>query len=353
MDVLPDISEKRINLLKQMVGEPVPRLWCPSLTHYTQDIEIDQERMAAHWNFMSPYVNAFLIPGSTGDAWEMKDSEIRDLIDISLGLARERNSKLLIGVLKSDASATLEGISKWLSMLKKRTGEDNTIEAMKSAGVCGFTICPPRGNKLTQDEIGHELEVILEPGIPIILYQLPQVTENEMSPSLVAGLADHYANLILLKDSSGGDRIALNNDDSKLPFLLRGAEGNYAQWLLESGGPYHGLLLSSANCFPRELKKIITLLENGRVNEAIDLSDSLTRLIEQVFAFVSGIKEGNAFTNANKAMDHYIAFGKDARTIRPPILHAGIHIPEDVIKKAGDLLGSAGLIPDKGYIFVT
>ena len=53
MDVLSAISEKRINLLKQMVGEPVPRLWCPPLTHYTQDIKIDQERMAAHWNFMS------------------------------------------------------------------------------------------------------------------------------------------------------------------------------------------------------------------------------------------------------------------------------------------------------------
>ena len=279
----------------------------------------------------------------------MKDSEIRDLIDISLGLARKHNSRLLIGVLKSNTSETLEGISKWLSILKQRSGENNTIEAMKSAGVCGFTVCPPRGSKLTQEDIGHELEAVLKPGIPIVLYQLPQVTENEMSPSLVAGLADHYANLILVKDSSGGDRIALNNDDNKLPFLLRGAEGNYAQWLRESGGPYHGLLLSSANCFPRKLKKIITLLENGHCNKAADLSDSLTRVIEQVFALVSNIKKGNAFTNANKALDHYMAFGKDARTIRPPILHAGIYIPEDVIQKVGDLLESAGLIPDKGY----
>ncbi len=120
MEILKDISGKRLDLLKQMTGEPVPRLWCPPLTHYTKGLEIDRNRMAAHWKFMSPHVNSFLIPGSTGDAWEMKDSEIYNLLDISLELAKNYNSKILIGVLKSDAPATLQGISEWLSMLKKK-----------------------------------------------------------------------------------------------------------------------------------------------------------------------------------------------------------------------------------------
>lgn len=350
MGISEDISEKRLTLLKQMAGDPVPRLWCPALTHYTEGLDIDQKRMAAHWKFMSPFVNSFLIPGSTGDAWEMKDSEINNLLDISLELANDYNSKILIGVLKSDALATLKGISEWLSMLKKKAGSDNVIEAMKSCGVCGFTICSPRGSEITQEDMGKELKIVLELGIPIVLYQLPQITENEISPPLVNSLTDKYSNLMLLKDSSGEDKVALESDGSELPFLLRGAEGNYAQWLKESGGPYHGLLLSTANCFPRELKEIIVLLENENIEEAVKLSDKLSLVIEQVFGLVEGIPEGNAFTNANKAMDHYMAYGKEARSINPPILHAGVPLPEEVIFRVGDLLESAGLIPDKGYL---
>lgn len=345
-----DISERRRNLLRELVGEPVPRLWCPPLTHYTPDLEIDQDRMAAHWGFMAPHVNAFLVPGSTGDAWEMNDSEVRDLIDLSLKLAVDWNISLLMGVLKDDALTTRQGISEVISTLKRKTGKDNPIEAMKAGRVCGFTICPPRGSELNQDEIEVQLESVLELGLPMVLYQLPQVTGNEMSPSLVEKLGDRYANLVLLKDSSGEDRVALEVDGRNLLFLLRGAEGRYAQWLQESGGPYHGLLLSTANCFPRELKNIVALLEEGLGDEATALSDRLTQVVEQVFALVTDMPDGNAFSNANKAVDHYMAFGADARLIRPPMLHAGIPIPEDVILRVGEVLESAHLIPDTGYL---
>lgn len=345
-----EISKKRRNLLREMVGEPVPRLWCPPLTHYTPEIEVDQDRMMAHWGFMAPHVNAFLVPGSTGDAWEMNDSETRALIDLSLKLAANLNISLLMGVLKDDALATRLGISELLSILKHKTGRDDPIEAMKAGKVCGFTICPPRGSKLTQDKIEVELESVLELGLPIVLYQLPQVTENEMSPSLVARLADRYPNLMLLKDSSGRDRVALEADGRSLPILLRGAEGRYAQWLQESGGPYHGLLLSTANCFPRELKTIIALLEEGRGDEATTLSDRLTQVVEQVFAIVTDMPEGNAFSNANKAMDHYMAFGANSRLIGTPRLHAGTSIPKHVILRVGEVLESAHLVPDIGYL---
>lgn len=347
---MSDITERRRKLLIELVGEPVPRLWCPPLTHYMPDVEIDTERMAAHWGYMAPHVKGFLIPGSTGDAWEMNDSEVRGLIDISLELALDFNIRLLMGVLKEDVKSTHQGILELVSVFKQRTGKDDPIEALKAARVCGFTICPPRGKELTQDKIEADLESVLELGFPIVLYQLPQVTENEMSPLLVKRLADRYANLMFLKDSSGRDRVALEADDSNLSFLLRGAEGNYSKWLKESGGPYHGWLLSTANCFPHELKMIVDLLEDGCGDKAITLSDRLTKVVEQVFALVIHMPEGNAFSNANKAVDHYMAFGADARLIRPPMLHAGTLIPKDVILRVGDVLESSNLIPNTGYL---
>ena len=91
--------------------------------------------MAAHWDFMAPHVNAFLVPGSTGDAWEMNDIEVRALVDLSLKLAKEKNISLLLGVLKSNASATRHGISELLSKLKLKTGKNDPIEAMKTSKV--------------------------------------------------------------------------------------------------------------------------------------------------------------------------------------------------------------------------
>ncbi len=81
----------------------MPRLWCPPLTHYTADGEVDRDRMAAHWRFMAPHVNAFLVPGSTGDAWEMKDFEVLEVVDLALRLAGEMKVRFLLGALKEDA----------------------------------------------------------------------------------------------------------------------------------------------------------------------------------------------------------------------------------------------------------
>lgn len=306
--------------------------------------------MAAHWGFMAPHVNSFLVPGSTGDAWELNDSEADALLNLSFKLAADWGIRLLIGVLKDDASTTRQRILQLLAIFQRTTGKDDPIEAMRAVKVCGFTICPPRGSELTQDKIEAELNRVLELGFPTVLYQLPQITGNEMSPSLVARLAARHANLMLLKDSSGTDRVALEADGHNLLFSLRGAEGRYAQWLLESGGPYHGLLLSTANCFPRELRMVVTLLEEGRCNESVALSDRLSDVVRRVFALVADVPVGNAFANANKAMDHYMAFGAEARLISPPMLHAGICLPKDVIMRVGEILDAARLLPDKGYL---
>ena len=64
-------SEKRQALIQALLPAGIPRLWCPLLTHYRSDGGIDFERMSAHFRHILPWVKGFLIPGSTGDAWEL------------------------------------------------------------------------------------------------------------------------------------------------------------------------------------------------------------------------------------------------------------------------------------------
>ncbi len=311
----------------------IPPLWCPLLTHYRDDGSLDRERVTAHLRHLAPQVKGFLIPGSTGDGWEMSDVEIREL----LGLAQEQTAQLglhlLIGVLKTDDAEAKRVIA------EPRSGE-----------FTGFTVCPPQGKELSQETIRDAMAGVLELGFPTALYQLPQVTQNEMSPETLAELAARFPNFILFKDTSGADRVANSGRDFGGVFLVRGAEGDYARWLKAGGGPYDGFLLSTANCFGRELHQLIELLGAGRRDEAQRLSERLSAVVKEVFALVAGVPDGNAFANANKAMDHFFAHGPKAANVTPPRLHAGSRLPVEVIRQTGAALKRHDFMPAAGYL---
>src|SRR5688572_608481 len=201
------VSSRRAQLLKRLFPNGVPMLWCPSLTHYDEDGRIDEGRITSHLRHLSAHVKGFLIPGSTGDGWDLSQDEIRQLLQIAFDQAQALEIHLLIGILKSDAPEAIEMIEETVQWLKAHTGETEVARALSAARVCGFTVCAPRGNALGQDQIQRALSSILELGLPMALYQLPQVTQNEISPEVVEHLASRYENFVLFKDSSGADRV--------------------------------------------------------------------------------------------------------------------------------------------------
>ncbi|MBI5802561.1 MAG: dihydrodipicolinate synthase family protein [Verrucomicrobia bacterium] len=340
----PPLPTTRADWHARLLPRGIQPLWCPLLTHYRDDGSLDHARITAHLRHLAPHVKGFLIPGSTGDGWEMSDGEIREL----LGLAKEQTAKLelhlLIGVLKTearDACSVMREYGREFSAVITEHGTRNTP---------AFTVCPPKGADLPQQTIRDAMAGILELGFPTALYQLPQVTQNEMSPETLAELAARFPNFILFKDTSGADRVANSGQDFGGVFLVRGAEGDYARWLKSGGGPYDGFLLSTANCFGRELHQVIELLKSGRRDEAQHLSVRLSAVVKEVFALVAGLPDGNAFANANKAMDHFFAHGPTAANVTPPRLHAGSRLPAEVIRQAGAALERHGFLPQRGYL---
>jgi len=336
-------------LLARLLPNGVPPLWCPLITHYDRDGAIDQPRVAAHLRHLSPYVKGFLVPGSTGDGWELTDAETRRLLEVVIEQTAKLKLHLLVGALKTEGAAALQAIEETIDWIGART-QDGLENNLAGAGVCGFTICPPRGKDLSQQQLGAALRGILERQAPVAIYQLPQVTQNEMSPELVADLARQFPNFILFKDTSGADRVALSGQKLENVFLVRGAEGDYVRWLKIVRGPYDGFLLSSANGFARELHEIIEGLRARRAKAAQKRSEQLTSCINEVFGVVTGLPQGNPFANANKAVDHFFAFGPKATGAPPPRLHAGVSLPADVIQATGDTLSRHGLMPEKGYL---
>ena len=59
---------------------------------------------------------------------------------------------------------------------------------------------------------------------------------------------------------------------------------------------------------------------------------------------------GNPFTNANKAIDHFFAYGPRALKKEGPILKTGIRLPGDVLSATGDILTTYHFMPESGYM---
>ena len=325
-------TKNRAQLTQGLFPNGVPVLWCPLLSHYDGEGRIDRARMAKHFEHVARHVHGFLAPGSTSDGWELSAPEEQEVVEIALAQAGKFSAHLLVGILRPD-----------LEQARKRLSEICDRRA------CGFVVCPTKGSNVSQTEMGRQLRAFLAEGVPTALYQLPQITQNEMGAELVSELAKDFPNFVLLKDSSGADRVAGSAEDFAGLFMVRGAEGDYARWLKCSGGPYNGFLLSTANCFARELKQMIEALSDG-MEAGQGMSDRLSRVIGDVFRLVSPLPQGNAFTNANKAIDHFFAYGPRAAAVPAPRLHAGIPLPTEMIRETGEILQRNGFMPGKGYL---
>ena len=346
---------RRKDYFSTLFSQGIPTLWCPLISHYSTVGEFDTERMAAHIEHLSPYVQAFLAPGSTGDGWEMTPDERSELIEQLLPLAEEVNGHLLVGVLETGRGQAAEAVG--------------SIKAAytpgETPGYSGVTITAPRGSELTQAEIFEELSAVLALGVPTALYQLPQVTENEIDACTAEDLAKKYPNFYLFKDTSGHDKVARSGRMPDDLFLVRGAEGNYAEWLKGLGGPYHGLLLSTANNFAPQLARILELSTlaatqgaggahsieaSEAAKEASSISETLTTVVEAAFQTVNALPFGNPFANANKALDHIMAHGEGFEKAPTPLTHSGKRIPAEIETSLADLLRRHDLFPQRGYL---
>jgi dihydrodipicolinate synthase/N-acetylneuraminate lyase len=345
-----DEKKKREAFVKSFLPPKIPRLWCPLLTHYRENGDIDFDRMSAHLRFVLPYVKGYLIPGSTGDGWELDERETLEVVNFALRKSREHEMYLLLGVLRTDLGLMNRVLEGMIGALRGVSRRSDIGESLQEAHVCGFTVCPPKGKTFSQEQIYSGLSEIMKRGLPTALYQLPQVTENEAAPETFERLVVAYPNLIFFKDSSGQDRIALSSVDKGGVYLVRGAEGDYARWLKDTGGPYDGFLLSTANCFPAMLQEVINAIEARDIPSAEKISEKISGTVREVFSLVQPLPHGNAFTNANKAIDHYMAFGGGAAKKPGPMLHAKARLPDGVISATGEALKRYDLMPPKGYL---
>ena len=252
----------RAALLQRLMPAGAPTLWCPLLTHYTAGRHARQGAHAPPPRL--PAAGGQGLPHPRFDRRRLatvrcRDSRVARLRDRRSGRAQAASADRRAED-EHRRRAAQSRRHDGLAAPAQRGGEPR--RALVRSAVCGFTVCPPKGREMSQGDIRASLDRVLSKGLPVSLYQLPQITENEMAPDTVPWLAERHPNFVMLKDTSGADRVAAAG--FRDVFLVRGAEGDYSKHLAISGGAYDGFLLSTANVFGPQLAQIIDDLRQGR-----------------------------------------------------------------------------------------
>lgn len=317
-------------------GDP---LWVPLLTHYSDCGDIDHVRMTAHLEQVAADVSQIMLAGSTGDGWELDDRGFQSLIDFASRSATGK-IRIMFGALAPNTETVIARIK----MIEDRL----PLEPDLRQRYVGVTVCPPVDPEATQFQImEHYRKILRHTSSYISVYQLPQITGCTVAPVTVQKIAED-PRVIMFKDSSGVDEVAVSGLDYAPAVMLRGAEGGYAEAV--TGGGYGGWLLSTANVFGDSLRQIETALRSDRPDQAKALSDRLGGVVMRLFEAAADEGGANNFSNANRAADHLRAHGARWKAVPPPVKQNGDPLSIALIATAAEIC--EGFIPlDKvGYL---
>lgn len=173
-------------------------------------------------------------------------------------------------------------------------GSNNTADAVMTAkkaeeyGADGLLAVTPYYNKCTQNGLVAYYKAICEAvSIPVITYNVPGRTGVEIQPATMAKIAE-IPNIAGIKDAGG------NMSKTMETFRLvrekcdvYSGEDALNLPILAVGGA--GVISVLSNIVPKDVKKLCTLVEENKMQEAIALNDKLLPLANACFVEVNPI----------------------------------------------------------------
>ena len=173
-------------------------------------------------------------------------------------------------------------------------GSNNTADAIMTAkkaesyGADGLLAVTPYYNKCTQNGLVAYYKAICEAvSIPVIAYNVPGRTGVEIQPATMAKIAE-IPNIAGIKDAGGN--MAKTMETLRLvreKCDVYSGEDALNLPILACGGV--GVISVLSNVLPAEVKKLCSLVEEGKLEEAIALNDKLLPVANACFVEVNPI----------------------------------------------------------------
>jgi 1-pyrroline-4-hydroxy-2-carboxylate deaminase len=195
-------------------------------------------------------------------------------------------------------------------------------------GADGVLCLPPTMYRANRGEVINHYTEVAKAGLPVMVYNNPLDTKVDLTPDLLAEIAQ-IENIVAVKEFSGDVRrileirelapdlaVVAGADDLTLEALLMGATGWFA------GFP---------NVFPKESVRLFDLAVQGKLEEARTLYEPLVAAFrwDSRPEFVQAIKWG---------MDYVGRFGGPCRPPRGPLVPEHLAQLEQDMKKAVESL---------------
>jgi len=262
---------------------------------YHDDLTVDYDRYAEHCRWLIDNGCHGIGPnGSLGEYSSLTDEE------------RRRVAKTAIDTV-SDDGIVVVGVHAPGSHQARRWAE-----LAAEDGADGLLCLPPTMYRANDSEVVNHFTAVAEVGLPVMVYNNPFDTKVDLTPKLLAEIAQ-IDNVLAVKEFSGDVRRVLEireqapglaviagADDVLLEAVLMGATGWFA------GFP---------NAYPAESVELFNLAKAGRLEEARKLYEKLVAVFrwDSRTEFVQAIKY---------VMDKIGRYGGPCRPPRGPLTEA-------------------------------
>lgn len=241
------------------------------VTPFTKDNKVNFDKLAELIEYhIENKTDAIVSCGTTGEATTMSDEEVLSVLEFTV---KKVNGRIPV----------IAG-----------TGSNNTMHSVElsqkaeALGVDGLLIITPYYNKANKSGLKKHFVTIAESvNIPIILYNVPGRTCMNISPALIAELAQ-VPNIVAVKEASG-DLGQVAEIASLVPedFAIYSGNDDSIVPLLSLGG--HGVISVLANVCPRETHDLVEKYLEGDVEGSRKIQLDLDALIAALFIEVNPI----------------------------------------------------------------
>ncbi|MEI7648581.1 MAG: 4-hydroxy-tetrahydrodipicolinate synthase [Methanomicrobiales archaeon] len=168
------------------------------------------------------------------------------------------------------------------------TGSNNTAEAVrltkaaKDIGADGVLVISPYYNKPNRSGLIKHYTKLADLDIPVIMYNVPGRTGQNLEPDLVAELAQH-PNIVAIKEASGNisqiSRIIEDTQDDE--FAVISGDDNITLPIMALGGT--GVISVAANVDPSRMVAMYEAMKQGDYQKALVLHFALSPLFRSMF----------------------------------------------------------------------
>jgi 4-hydroxy-tetrahydrodipicolinate synthase len=179
------------------------------------------------------------------------------------------------------------------------TGSNNTAEAVrltkaaKDIGADGVLAISPYYNKPNRAGLIKHYHKLADLDIPVIVYNVPSRTGQNLEPDLIAELAQH-PNIWGVKEASGNigqiSRIIEETQDDD--FIVISGDDNITLPIMALGGA--GVISVAANVDPKRMVEMYDALLLGDYQKALVLNFALSPLFRSMFIDTNPIPVKNA-----------------------------------------------------------